>query len=343
MKRRKNEDEHENLERWLITYADLITLLLAFFIMMYTFSKQDAQRYQEVTEYLRAIFKGGSGAMGPPGGGAAASNSMINALPKHGGGAEIQREEVRKQLEKEVKALTENTEHKNKISVFQDERGIVIRIMDRAFFEGGKAELKDSAKRALQKIAPIIKNADSQIRIEGHTDDVPINTHEFKSNWELSTRRATEVVRHLIEKYDFPAQDIAASGYAEYRPVAGNDTAENRALNRRIEIILVQADKAKAAAATPQVQPTVLPAMQQVQPPVVPTAPQKQQTPVPPTSQKQPAAKPQLQPGTIRVTPQGQQRSINVTPEGLPALLSTHPAQPGAVPSASAPFNTGRK
>ncbi len=325
MKRKKHEDEHENLERWLITYADLITLLLAFFIMMYTFSKQDAQKYQEVTEYLRAIFKGGSGAMGPPGGGAAASNTMINALPKHGGGAEIQREEVRKQLEKEVKALTENTEHKNKISVFQDERGIVIRIMDRAFFDEGKADLKDSAKKALQKIAPIIKNSNSQIRIEGHTDDVPINTHEFKSNWELSTRRATEVVRHLIEKYDFPAQDIAASGYAEYRPVAENDTAANRALNRRIEIILVQANKSGASPDALRAQPATAPTTPQTQPAaVVPTTPPAQQ-------------------GMIRVTPQGQQGAIRTTPQALPALLSTHQAQPAAVPSGPAPFNTGRK
>lgn len=323
MKKRRNEDEHENLERWLITYADLITLLLAFFIMMYTFSKQDAQRYQEVTQYLRAIFKGGSGVMNAGGGGASAQ-TMINALPKQGSGAEIQREEVRRQLENEVKKLTENTEHKNKISVFQDERGIVIRIMDRAFFDEGRAELKDSAKKALQKIAPIIMNANSQIRIEGHTDDVPIKTREFRSNWELSTRRATEVVRHLIEKYDFPAQDIAASGYAEYRPVAANDTAENRALNRRIEIILVQGNRSEVSAAATHVQTGVTPIATPVQPSAVPATPQAQQ-------------------GMIRVTPKGQQGAIRTTPQELPALLSTPQQQQGGVPAAPAPFNTGRK
>jgi chemotaxis protein MotB len=326
MKRKKHEDEHENLERWLITYADLITLLLAFFIMMYTFSKQDAQKYQEVTEYLRAIFKGGSGVMSTRGG-SAATQSMISGLPRRGSGAEAQREEVRKQLEKEVKALTENTEHKNKISVFQDERGIVIRIMDRAFFDEGKADLKDSAKKALQKIAPIIKNADSQIRIEGHTDDVPINTPEFRSNWELSTRRATEVVRHLIEKYNFPAQDIAASGYAEYRPVAGNDTAENRALNRRIEIILVEAAKSDVSSGTRQTQAEAAVTTPRTQPGTAVAA-------VTPKKAEQ---------AMIRVTPKGQEQAIRVTPEALPALLSTPRARPKDVPSGAAPFNTGRK
>ncbi len=93
------------------------------------------------------------------------------------------------------------------------------------------------------KLAPILEKSDNHVRIEGHTDNVPINTAEFSSNWELSTRRATEVVRHLIEKYGFQPGRISASGYAEYRPVAPNDTEQNRALNRRIEIILLDASK----------------------------------------------------------------------------------------------------
>ena len=125
-----------------------------------------------------------------------------------------------------------------RIWVFKDERGIVLRIMDRAFFGEGKAELKESAKDALSKIAPILRGSNCQIRIEGHTDDIPINTSEFTSNWELSARRATEVVRHLVEKYGLSPLMISASGYAQYRPIVTNDTAPNRALNRRIEIIL---------------------------------------------------------------------------------------------------------
>jgi chemotaxis protein MotB len=236
MKKRKNEDERENLERWLITYADLITLLLAFFIMMYTFSKQDAEKHQEVAEHLKAIFKGASSVVKE---GRATGPKEVDASPGSAGtGREIEAE-----LESQIAAMADANDEGHKISVFRDERGIVIRIMDRAFFDEGRAELKETAKSALRKIVPILEKSDKQVRIEGHTDDMPINTTEFRSNWELSTRRATEVVRHLIEKYGFQPSRISASGYAEYRPVAANDTQQNRALNRRIEIILLDASK----------------------------------------------------------------------------------------------------
>ena len=227
MKERR-EDQHDNLERWLITYSDLITLLLALFIMMYTFSRQDAQKYQEAAGQLKTIFSGGS-AIPNTGPGSTGVIPLLKTEP-----------EVAQQLEKEVQGMAEAKDAGHKISVLSDERGTVIRVMDKAFFDTGKADLKDTARTALMKIAPILKTSHNQIMIEGHTDNVPINTAEFTSNWELSVRRATEVVRYLIETYGFPPGRISASGYAEYRPVAPNDTGENRALNRRIEIILLR-------------------------------------------------------------------------------------------------------
>jgi chemotaxis protein MotB len=238
MKKRK-EEEHENLERWLITYSDLITLLLAFFIMMYTFSKQDAQKYQEVSEHLKTIFAGGSSLLKT---GSQAGATVVQSFEKTNEGKEL-----KQQLENQVKSLPDSEETKNKISIFRDERGLVIRITERAFFDEGRAELKETAKAALKKIVPTIENSGNHVRIEGHTDNVPIKTSEFNSNWELSVKRATEVVRHLIEKYDFSPAKISASGYAEYRPVAANDTPGNRALNRRIEIILIDPPKPQIA------------------------------------------------------------------------------------------------
>jgi len=231
MKRRKREEDRENTERWLLTYSDLITLLLAFFIMMYTFSKQDASKYQEVTSYLRTIFSKGTiiSEKGRDSGGTA--EAMVKPMTG---------EEIRKQLEEEIKEIKNTIELNGNISVFSDERGIVIRIMDRAFFDEGKAILKDRAINALEKIIPVLKQINNHIRIEGHTDNIPINTYEFRSNWELSVRRATEVVRYIIEKGHIPPQRISATGYAEYRPIAPNDTPENRALNRRIEIIITK-------------------------------------------------------------------------------------------------------
>jgi len=232
MRRKKTDDEHENLERWLLTYADLITLLLAFFIMLYTFSKQDAQKYQEVTSNLKSIFSGGKGVAG--------KGSGTGVIPLEAMSKADSDEEIKKQLEEQIKEVTSEDSKQKNISVISDERGTVVRIMDKAFYDEGKADLKERAKQTLDKIIPVVKSVNNHIRIEGHTDNIPISKGEFKSNWELSVRRATEVVRYLIEKGNIPPQRISATGYAEYRPVVNNDTAENRALNRRIEIILAK-------------------------------------------------------------------------------------------------------
>ena len=233
MRKKRTEEEHENLERWLITYADLITLLLAFFIMMYTFSKQDTQKYQELVGNLKTIFTGHSGITGK---GNSASQSPADIQSKLN---IIKNGDLQKQLEDEIRGMMDSEGMQKNISVLSDERGIVIRILDKAFFDEGRADLKERARQALDRIMPVMRKVDNHIRIEGHTDDVPISTSEFKSNWELSVRRATEVVRYFVEKHDFPPQRISAVGYAEYRPIMPNDSPDNRAMNRRIEIILM--------------------------------------------------------------------------------------------------------
>lgn len=232
MRKRKHEEEHENAERWLLTYADLITLLLAFFIMMYVFSKRDAYKYDEVASHLKTIFSGGTGLAGK---GSVTATSPID-MPSRGASSG----EIKRQLEGEFLDKNKDKSGNENISVLSDERGIVIRVLDKTFFDEGKADLKDGAKQALDKIVPIIKNVDNHIRIEGHTDNVPIRNPEFSSNWELSVRRATEVVRYLVERRGLPPQRISATGYAEHRPIVPNDTVKNRALNRRIEIIVVK-------------------------------------------------------------------------------------------------------
>jgi chemotaxis protein MotB len=235
MKRRKHNEEHENAERWLLTYADLITLLLAFFIMMYVFSKKDAQKYDEVASHLKTIFSGGTGLAGK---GSVTAASPIDMPSKGASSGEIKR-----QLESELMDSNRNKPGGENISVLSDERGVVIRVLDKAFFDEGKAELKDGAKGALDKIVPIIKSVDNHVRIEGHTDNVPIKTNEFKSNWELSVRRATEVVRYFVEKRGLPPERISATGYAEYRPIVQNNSPKNKSLNRRIEIIVVKSNE----------------------------------------------------------------------------------------------------
>jgi chemotaxis protein MotB len=165
---------------------------------------------------------------------------VVNAFPGSAGTSG----EIEKELEEQIATMAGANDEGRKMSVLMDERGIFIRIMDKAFFDEGRAELKETAKSALLRIVLILERSNDNVGIEGHTDNMPINTQEFRSNWELSTRRATDVVRYLVEKHGFPPNRISASGYAEYRPVASNDTEQNRALNRRIEIILFKAGAA---------------------------------------------------------------------------------------------------
>jgi chemotaxis protein MotB len=240
MRKKKHEEEQGGLERWLITYADLITLLLAFFILMYTMSKQDAKKYEEVAAHLRAIFSGNSGIL------AKGSSSGKTPMEVSFKGAS-DTAAIKAQLEKEIRQLGDQDKNNatERISLINDERGLVVRAMEKAFFDTGKADLGAKARKALDGIAPVLKNMPNTVRVEGHTDNVPINTFEFRSNWELSVRRATEVVRYLIEGHQFPPERISATGYAEYRPIASNDTSENRSLNRRIEIVILKTDETK--------------------------------------------------------------------------------------------------
>ncbi len=237
MRKRGNQRKStSSLERWLITYADLITLLLAFFILMYTMSKQDSKKYQEVAAHLKAIFTGSNAVL--------ATGNVAGRVPielSFKGGAENVAA-LKEQLEKEIREIGDKgaADTMQKISLISDERGLVVRAMEKAFFDTGKADLTPRARSALDGIAPVLKNMPNHVRVEGHTDNVPINTSEFKSNWELSVRRATEVVRYLVERQGFPPERISASGYAEYRPIASNDSAEDRAKNRRIEIIIIK-------------------------------------------------------------------------------------------------------
>jgi chemotaxis protein MotB len=233
MKRRKSLEDRENLERWLLTYADLITLLLAFFVMLYVFSKQDTKKYDAMAMELKAIFSGESGLVDKGGRTGSNASDSSSTGPSN--------EEIIRQLREQLNIISGTDGSDKNFSIINDERGVVIRIMDQAFYDLGKADLKEKAVKTLDKIAPVLKTLKNEIRIEGHTDNVPINTEEFRSNWELSVRRATEVVKYLIEKGDLSPQRISAAGYGEYRPVAANDSDSNRALNRRIEIIVVNA------------------------------------------------------------------------------------------------------
>ena len=228
-RRRKHFETSDNQERWLLTYADLITLLLAFFIVMYAMSQIDAKRFGKMSDALNGILKGGKSIIDQ-----GKTDPIVGKGILKLGDLNV----IQKQLAKRFDQLGKNEEVQTEIT----ERGLVVHIMESALFEEGSAELMYKTKEILDIIYDGIKDRPNHIRIEGHTDDRDIRSKIYPSNWELSTNRATSVVRYFIDNYGFPPNKLSALGYSEYRPIKPNNTIENRAKNRRVDIVILTMD-----------------------------------------------------------------------------------------------------
>lgn len=224
--RRRDDVPEDNPDRWLLTYADLITLLLAFFIVMYSMSRVDAKRFGQVSQALRGILKGGSSVL------------KINDLKTINTGHGIMKVGNLKMLQSKIHQQIEKIGRKGDIVTEVNERGLIIHIMESAMFDEASAELKPRAREILSLVAADVIDMPNHIRIEGHTDDRPINSKQFPTNWELSSSRATQVVRFFINNHGYPPDKISAVGFASYRPYIPNTSIENRARNRRVDIVV---------------------------------------------------------------------------------------------------------
>jgi len=234
MARRKRSDEHENLERWLLTYADLITLLLAFFIVMYSMSQVDAKKFGKMSKALSGVLKGGGVAI--------KKGDEIGSAPGKGVMKLGHLVSIGHKIEEKFKRLGED----KLVSTELNERGLVIHIMESALFKIGSADLEPKAKMTLDIITNQLTGVSNHIRVEGHTDNIPIKTDRYPSNWELSSARATEVVRYFIENHGIEPNKISALGYGEFRPLKPNNSAEHRAQNRRVDIVVLTAEMTAA-------------------------------------------------------------------------------------------------
>ncbi|SHM10821.1 chemotaxis protein MotB [Caldanaerovirga acetigignens] len=233
-KRRRSEDvPPPGAPQWMTTYGDLITQILIFFVLLFALSNVDAKKFDlaitSVQGSLGILESGKSLIRGEFVEEGIAGENLFTG--------EQQERELRK-LGDQILEIIEASGYKG-VTVSIDERGLAVRFMEGALFDSGKADLKSEAIRLLDKIAPVLKQSQRPIRVEGHTDNVPIHTKEFPSNWELSTARAVNVLRYLVEKHEIPPQIISAAGYGEYHPIVPNDTAQNRSRNRRVEIIIL--------------------------------------------------------------------------------------------------------
>jgi chemotaxis protein MotB len=206
----------------------LITLLLAFFIVMYSMSKVDAKKFGAMAQALQTVLHGK---------GASVLKGEATLMADKGGGA-VKIGDL-KMLQAKINKMAEEMGLKGKVEADMDERGLVIRISESAFFDLGSADLKPQAMNVLDVLSGLLTEIPNNIRIEGHTDNLPIKTDKYPSNWELSVNRSTACVRYLIENHEFPPDKISALGYGEYRPIASNDSVEGRAKNRRVDIVVL--------------------------------------------------------------------------------------------------------
>jgi len=254
MKKRKKhqEEEHENLERWLVSYADFITLLFAFFVTMYAISRVDERKLGSMVESLhRALGSTMFTQASHPEPGAFQSsaypvNVAIVPTPREKG---VSSEDFEKLAQEIRKKMAERMEHDgsygeaslNELKFIIDKRGLVLRFSERFFFDSGDASIRPEVVPLLTVLAQSLEALPNQVRIEGHTDSVPIRTARFPSNWELSTARATSIVHYFLTHHRFEPNRLSAAGYGEFRPIAKNQTADGRSQNRRVDIVILSA------------------------------------------------------------------------------------------------------
>jgi chemotaxis protein MotB len=261
--RRRGTDEAVNQHRWLVSYADFITLLFAFFTTLYAISNVDLQKMSRLMSALQVAFdsrgvpgvprKTGltadpaldpnaialkSGLSAPP---ALPSAQEIPTLPLKvlaaldQGYLEASLGEVKRRLTQELApAITEG-----RVTLEIDRRGLVVSIRETGSFKTGSADLPDATRALIGEVAGAFKGLPNFVRVEGHTDDVPIHTPRFASNWELSTARATAVVAFLVQEFGFSPDRLSAAGYAEFHPRVPNDSDAHRARNRRVDIVIL--------------------------------------------------------------------------------------------------------
>jgi chemotaxis protein MotB len=268
--RRRKEEAHENEERWLLTYADLITLLMVFFVVMYALSNADKQRFQALATALRQVFgkpvasvtgiggqvAPGVGVVPPPSSGdsrAGRSRAVVDAE------ANARRTRMRN-LKDDLESLVKSQGMQGSVQLQLNASGskLTMGLSDSLLFDAGSAELTAAAQGLVGQIGQILAVRSYDVNIQGHTDNVPIHNARYSSNFQLSTDRAVNVISYLIQNTGIPPNRFSASGYGEFHPLGSNDTPEGRAQNRRVEFVIFDpavtsaTESAEPVGATPE-------------------------------------------------------------------------------------------
>jgi chemotaxis protein MotB len=257
MSRRRKEPEHVNNERWLVSYADFITLLFAFFVVMYASSQVDKRKVGRLALSIQVAFQelgvfDTSSTLIPLSDSEAIPFSKIQIVENTERTSDMTRfvqpmkgmlapspsrpmKDIQAELEKALAP-----EIKGHIVELKARReGLIVSLREVGFYVSGSSAIRPSAKDAIDRLTAVLEKRTESLRVEGHTDNVPIHNLRFASNWELSTARASDLISVFIARYGFDPRRLSAAGYAEFHPVASNDTAEGRARNRRVDIVIL--------------------------------------------------------------------------------------------------------
>ncbi len=245
IRRRRAHPEHESHERWLVSYADFITLLFAFFTVLYATSQTDLKKQEEFEKSIKkqftAVMSFGSGTASKDPTGKSLIPPAIDGFPPMTAGPQ----EVQDHVERALKdALQPKGGESAIVGLHHDTVGVSIQMAASHLFQTGSAELRPESAKALDQLGHLLKESGRRLIVEGHTDNQPIHTSEFPSNWELSAARATKIVRYLIARQKIAPELLVPVAYADQKPLVPNSTDENRARNRRIEIKIVTGNEA---------------------------------------------------------------------------------------------------
>ncbi len=271
MARKKRAEEHQNHERWLVSYADFITLLFAFFVVMYSISSINEGKYRVLSDSMTMAFREPARSLQPIQVGELVRSpvpaeamldqdkSFIETIKVSGGTNQSdapetaqpesetdELDEAAQELADAIEATMTDLVADGLIQVRRDKRWIEVEIKSSILFASGSAELSAASAPILRQLAEKFQPLDNIIHVEGFTDNVPINSFEFPSNWELSAARAASVV-HLFTRLGVDPKRLAAIGYGEFRPVASNSTADGRARNRRVVLVIMSGSDARVS------------------------------------------------------------------------------------------------
>jgi chemotaxis protein MotB len=250
MSRKAHAQAHENHERWLVSYADFITLMFAFFVVMFASSQTDRSRAKQVSDSVKeALEKGGVAAVvASILGGTVDDKGVGNAMKNGPGGTKKELPKVDKDklvvadLVPSLEYLSAELKQEiaaGKLQIRLESRGLIVTLTEAAFFATGEDTINPSAYGSIGKIAEAIKRLPNPVRLEGHTDSVPIHNSRFHNNWELSAARSIAMLMLLTSHFGVPEEQLAVAGYADVNPLESNDTADGRMHNRRVDIVIL--------------------------------------------------------------------------------------------------------